>query len=93
MLLLSFSADPLIEDSASSTAFERCTRTKNLIELMNKMLYEKHLWIDSPHLTNGDTLLHSAIKRGEIDAAQKFIEQENTDVNQLNSSYETLPVR
>ena len=89
ILLLSFGADPLIEDSASSTAFERCTRTKDLIELMNKMLYEKYLWIDGPHLTNGDTPLHSAIRRGEIDTAQKFIKQENMDVNQLNSSYET----
>ena len=90
MLLLAFGADPFIKDSDGNTAYSRCSW--EIGDLMNKMLHHNNLWINGPDNTDGDTLLHSAVRQGDLANAQRLIIiilKQNISINDINASYET----
>ena len=87
VLLIAFGADPFIKDSDGSTAYGRCS--VEIGDLMNKMFHHNNLWINGPDNTNGDTLLHSAVRQGDLANAQRLILKQNISVNDINASYET----
>ena len=87
VLLIAFGADPFIKDSDGNTAYDRCSG--EVTDLMNKMFHHNNLWINGPDNTDGDTLLHSAVRQGDLANAQRLILKQNISVNDINASYET----
>ena len=87
VLLIAFGADPFIKDSDGDTAYHRCS--EEITDLMNKIFHHNNLWINGPDNTNGDTLLHSAVRQGDLANAQRLILKQNSLVNDINVSYET----
>ena len=87
VLLIAFGADPFIKDSDGDIAYSGCGW--EIGDLMNKMLCHNNLWINGPDTTNGDTLLHTAVRQGDLANAQRLILKQNISVNDINASYET----
>ena len=87
VLLIAFGADPFIKDSDGGIAYRRCSG--EIIKLMNKILHHNNLWINGPDNTDGDTLLHSAVRQGDLTNAQRLILKQSISVNDINASYET----
>ena len=87
VLLIAFGADPFIKDSDGNVANDRCSG--EITDLMNKMLHHNNLWINGPDNTDGDTLLHSAVRQGDLANAQRLILKQDISVNDVNASYET----
>ena len=87
VLLIAFGADPFIKDSYDNNAYSRCSG--EFVELMNKMVNQNNLWINGPDNTDGDTLLHTTVRQGDLANAQKLILKQNISVNDINASYET----
>ena len=87
VLLIAFGADPYNKDSDDNNAYGRCRG--EITDLMNKMLHHNNLWINGPDNTDGDTLLHSAVRQGDLANAQRLILKQNSSVNDVNACYET----
>ena len=88
VLLIAFGADPFIKDSDGNIAYRRCSG-QEIGDLMNKWLCHNNLWINGPDNTNGDTLLHTAVRQGDLANAQRLILKQNMSVNDTNESHET----
>ena len=89
VLLIAFGADPYIKNSDGNIAYRSDSGV--IPDLMNKMLHHNNLWINGPDNTNGtgDTLLHTAVRQGDLANAQRLILKQNSLVNDINASYET----
>ena len=87
-LLIAFGADPYVKDSDEKTAYSRIY-WYDICTLMNKLVYCRGLWTNSPIQTDGDTPLHIAVRLGILYDIQKMIGEETVDVNDINTSHET----
>ena len=87
VLLIAFGADPFIKNSDGNIVSDNCS--KEITDLMNKMFFNNNHWINGPTRTKGDTLLHTAVRQGELANAQRLILKQNISVNDINANYET----
>ena len=88
-LLTAFGADPYIKDSDNNDAYDN-TYSLGISALMDNLLNHYTVWINSPTSTSSsDSLLHAAVRLGELENVQRILEQHFDGINEINSLNET----
>ena len=86
-LLIAFGADPYVKDFDDNTAYSVSNHAIGV--LMDSLLNYCMVWITDPSLTSGDSLLHAAVRLGELENVQRILEHQFDKVNEVNSLNET----
>ena len=88
-LLIAFGADPYIKDCNSNTAYMSVI-SHNIGILMDGLLNHCTIWINGPTLSSSsNSLLHAAVRLGELENVQRILEQHFDSVNEVNPLNET----
>ena len=86
-LLIAFGANQFLKNSKDENAYQ--SNGYEIVQLLNRLLYQSNSWIDSPILTNEETPLHEAVRLGKIQDFEEVIIHQDIDINSINSDYET----